>query len=72
MKTAFNGHVFITYIDHGITYDRLKDEVREICSFKAQAPFTIKGAKIFGPRDKLRLWAARFIHGNKIVGQLPN
>jgi len=42
VKTAFNGRVFITYIDHGIGYDKLIDEMREICGFHRNYPFTVK------------------------------
>ena len=34
--------VFITYIDHGIGYDKLIDEMREICGFHKNYPFTVK------------------------------
>ena len=34
--------VFITYIDHGIGYDKLIDEMREICGFHRNYPFTVK------------------------------
>ena len=34
--------VFITYIDHGISYDKLIDEMREICGFHRNYPFTVK------------------------------
>ena len=33
VKTAFNGKIFITYIDHGVTYDQLMLEMREVCGF---------------------------------------
>ncbi len=42
VKTAFNGHVFITYIDHGISYSQLEGEMREVCGFHRNYPFTIK------------------------------
>lgn len=42
VKTAFNGHVFITYIDHGISYDTLTNEMRDTCGFHKNYPFTIK------------------------------
>lgn len=42
VKTAFNGQIFITYIDHTITYEALSNEMREICGFPRAHPFTIK------------------------------
>ena len=42
VKTAFNGKMFITYIDHGISFGRLEDEMREVCGFHRNYPFTIK------------------------------
>ena len=30
VKTAFNGQIFITYIDHSISYERLTHEMREV------------------------------------------
>ncbi len=38
----FFSHVFITYIDHGISYDRLLGEMRDICGFHKNYPFTMK------------------------------
>ena len=34
--------MFITYIDHGIGYDKLIEEMREICGFHKNYPFTMK------------------------------
>ena len=34
--------MFITYIDHGIVYHKLIDEMREICGFHKNYPFTVK------------------------------
>ena len=34
--------MFITYIDHGIGYEKLIDEMREICGFHRNYPFTVK------------------------------
>ena len=33
VKTAYNGQVFITYIDHKITYPMLMTEMKDICGF---------------------------------------
>ena len=33
VKTAYNGQVFITYIDHKITYPMLVTEMKDICGF---------------------------------------
>jgi len=42
VKTAFNGQIFITYIDHTITFSKFEDEMREICGFSRHHPFTVK------------------------------
>lgn len=42
VKTAFNGQIFITYVDHDITYSQFEDEMREICGFRKEYPFTVK------------------------------
>eukprot|EP00095_Tigriopus_kingsejongensis_P006843 snap_masked-scaffold82_size396747-processed-gene-2.21 protein:Tk06843 transcript:snap_masked-scaffold82_size396747-processed-gene-2.21-mRNA-1 annotation:"conserved hypothetical protein" len=42
VKTAFSGQIFITYIDHGMTFDQLVAEMREICGFHQNYPFTMK------------------------------
>ena len=42
VKTAFNGKIFITYIDHSITIEQLMMEMREVCGFHKNFPFTIK------------------------------
>jgi len=42
VKTAFNGQIFITYVDHDITFSQFEDEMREICGFRREHPFTVK------------------------------
>eukprot|EP00096_Caligus_rogercresseyi_P009727 TRINITY_DN3353_c0_g1_i1.p1 TRINITY_DN3353_c0_g1~~TRINITY_DN3353_c0_g1_i1.p1 ORF type:complete len:577 (+),score=227.93 TRINITY_DN3353_c0_g1_i1:135-1865(+) len=42
VKTAYAGKIFITYIDHGITYEQMLEEMREICGFPGSHPFTVK------------------------------
>ena len=42
VKTAYNGQVFITYIDHSMTYPHLMEEMRDICGFQAGQELTIK------------------------------
>jgi len=42
VKTAFNGQIFITYVDHDITFSQFEDEMREICGFQKKYPFTVK------------------------------
>jgi len=42
VKTAYNGQVFITYIDHSMTYHHLMDEMRDICGFSPDKELTIK------------------------------
>ncbi len=42
VKTAFSGHVFITYMDHAITLAQLEQEMRDVCGFHHNLPFTIK------------------------------
>ena len=34
VKTAYNSQVFITYIDHKITYPMLMAEMKDICGFR--------------------------------------
>lgn len=42
VKTAFNGRVFITYVSHGILLETFEDEMREVCGFHRNFPFTVK------------------------------
>ncbi|XP_037941592.1 atypical protein kinase C-like [Teleopsis dalmanni] len=42
VKTAYNGEIMITYINEKITYDKLCHEIRGICRFSPDQPFTIK------------------------------
>jgi len=42
VKTAYNGQVFITYIDHSMTYPHLMEEMRDICGFSPDQELTIK------------------------------
>jgi len=42
VKTAYNGQVFITYIDHGMTFLQLMSEMRDICGFTPGQELTIK------------------------------
>jgi len=42
VKTAYNGQVFISYIDHGMTYPQLMSVMRDICGFSPEQEFTIK------------------------------
>lgn len=42
VKTAYNGEIMITYIDENITYENLCHEIRGICRFPTDQPFTIK------------------------------
>ncbi|TDG42650.1 hypothetical protein AWZ03_010917 [Drosophila navojoa] len=42
VKTAYNGQVIITTIDKNITYEDLCYEIRNICRFPIDQPFTIK------------------------------
>uniref|UniRef100_A0A8D8ZUK0 Protein kinase C iota type n=1 Tax=Cacopsylla melanoneura TaxID=428564 RepID=A0A8D8ZUK0_9HEMI len=42
VKFAYNGEVFITYIKPDTTYERLQEEVKEICKFSADQVFTVK------------------------------
>ncbi|KAI5750084.1 hypothetical protein M8J76_012688 [Diaphorina citri] len=42
VKCAFNNEVFITYIKPDITYDRLQEEVKEMCKFSTDQVFTVK------------------------------
>eukprot|EP00088_Acartia_fossae_P047646 TRINITY_DN5169_c0_g1_i8.p1 TRINITY_DN5169_c0_g1~~TRINITY_DN5169_c0_g1_i8.p1 ORF type:complete len:609 (-),score=178.46 TRINITY_DN5169_c0_g1_i8:311-2137(-) len=42
VKTAYNGQVYITYIDHGMTYTSLMREMKELCGFKPDQDLTVK------------------------------
>eukprot|EP00090_Calanus_glacialis_P000867 TRINITY_DN10616_c0_g1_i1.p1 TRINITY_DN10616_c0_g1~~TRINITY_DN10616_c0_g1_i1.p1 ORF type:complete len:599 (-),score=219.13 TRINITY_DN10616_c0_g1_i1:245-2041(-) len=42
VKTAYNGQVFITYIDHSMTFPHLMEEMRDICGFSPDQELTIK------------------------------
>jgi len=42
VKTAYDGKVFITYIDHGMTFPQLMSEMRDICGFAPGQELTIK------------------------------
>ncbi|KAL1464220.1 hypothetical protein WDU94_003887, partial [Cyamophila willieti] len=42
VKFAYNGEVFITYIKPDTTYERLQEEVKEICKFSPDQVFTVK------------------------------
>jgi len=42
VKTAYNGQVFITYIDHKITYPMLVTEMKDICGFAQEQDLTVK------------------------------
>ena len=42
VKTAYNGQIFITYIDHKITYPMLMTEMKEICGFGQDQDCTVK------------------------------
>lgn len=42
VKTAYNGEVIHTYIDENISYEKLCHEIRDVCRFPADQPFTIK------------------------------
>jgi len=42
VKTAYNGQVFITYIDHKITYPMLMTEMKDICGFAQNDELTVK------------------------------
>ena len=42
VKTAYNGQVFITYIDHKITYPMLMAEIKDICGFAQDQDLTVK------------------------------
>lgn len=41
-KIAFSGEVLITYIKSDITLDELYQEIREVCRFGHEQPFTVK------------------------------
>ncbi|XP_046406846.1 atypical protein kinase C isoform X2 [Ischnura elegans] len=42
VKTAYNGEIMITYIDPRISVDQLCKEMRDICRFTPDQPFTMK------------------------------
>lgn len=42
VRTAFNGEIMITYIEPGLTLDSLCKEMRDICKFEEEQPFTMK------------------------------
>ncbi|ODN00047.1 Protein kinase C iota type, partial [Orchesella cincta] len=42
VKTAYNGEVMITYINPGITLEVLCEEIRDMCKFTPDQPFTMK------------------------------
>jgi len=42
VKTAYNGQVFITYIDHGIQYHQLMTDMQDLCGFAPGQDLTIK------------------------------
>lgn len=42
VKTAYNGQVYITYIDHGMTYINLMREMKELCGFMQDQDLTVK------------------------------
>jgi len=42
VKTAYNGQVFITYIDHGMQYHQLMTDMQDLCGFSPGEEFTIK------------------------------
>jgi len=42
VKTAYNGQVFITYIDHGMSYGNLMREMKELCGFLPEQELTVK------------------------------
>ncbi|KAK6628579.1 hypothetical protein RUM43_002394 [Polyplax serrata] len=42
VKTAYNGEKMITYINQEITFEKLCDEMRDICKFSADQLFTMK------------------------------
>ncbi|KAH8252869.1 hypothetical protein KR032_002328 [Drosophila birchii] len=42
VKTAYNGQIIITTINKNISYEELCYEVRNICRFPIDQPFTIK------------------------------
>jgi len=42
VKTAYNGQVFITYIDHGMQYHQLMTDMQDLCGFSPGEDFTIK------------------------------
>jgi len=42
VKTAYNGQIFITYIDHKITYPMLMTEMKDICGFGQDQECTVK------------------------------
>ncbi|CAD5122184.1 DgyrCDS10629 [Dimorphilus gyrociliatus] len=42
MKCHFDGDIMVASIDNDITFEGMKIEVRDICNFDAQQPFTMK------------------------------
>ena len=42
VKTAYNGQMFITYIDHGMQYHQLMADMRDLCGFAPGQELTIK------------------------------
>jgi len=42
VKTAYNGQVFISYIDHGVLYPSLMATMKDICGFRPSEELTIK------------------------------
>ncbi|KAL7738199.1 hypothetical protein ACLKA6_006535 [Drosophila palustris] len=42
VKTAYNGQIIITTINKNISYEELCYEIRNICRFPIDQPFTIK------------------------------
>ncbi|XP_055372730.1 atypical protein kinase C-like isoform X2 [Condylostylus longicornis] len=42
VKTAYNGEIMITYIEENVTFERLCQEIRGICRFSPDQPFTMK------------------------------
>ncbi|KAG8236626.1 hypothetical protein J437_LFUL016458 [Ladona fulva] len=42
VKAAYNGEIMITYIDPRITFEQFCKEMRDICRFTQDQPFTMK------------------------------
>ncbi|KAI8040066.1 hypothetical protein M5D96_007494 [Drosophila gunungcola] len=42
VKTAYNGQIIITTVNKNISYEELCYEIRNICRFPLDQPFTIK------------------------------